>query len=73
MANPISGQVTYTPGQSNNGPTRPGQALSREKFGDLLKSITPEEANALTDAFGSARPASKVKGDQRGRHLDVRA
>ena len=73
MTNPISGQVTYTPGPPNNEPVRSGQPVNRERFSDLLKSITPEEAHALTDAFGLAKPTSKVNGDPRGRHLDVRA
>jgi len=47
--------------------------VSKERFADLLKSITPEEAGALTDAFGPSSPTSKVTGDSRGRHLDIRA
>ena len=73
MTNPITGQVTYTPAQVTNASTRAGQAVSKERFADLLKSITPEEAGALTDAFGPASPTSKVTGDSRGRHLDIRA
>lgn len=74
MTHPISGKVTYHPGQQNNVPARSGQAVGKEQFADLLKSITPDEADALTQAFGPARPtSSKVTGDHRGRHLDVRA
>ena len=73
MTNPISGQVTYSPAQVKNVPARSGQHVGKERFADLLKSITPEEAGALTDAFGPSRPTSKVTGDSRGRHLDIRA
>lgn len=70
MQIPVTGQATYSPALRNEAP-RPAAAATG-RFEDLLKAITPEEASALDDAFGTARPPARTS-DHRGRHLDVRA
>jgi hypothetical protein len=68
--NPV-GPRAYVPQIQTNPPASKQRPLPGT-FDDLLKAVTPEEAQALSEAFGPASPAAKGA-SHRGRHLDIRA
>lgn len=40
---------------------------------DLARAVTPDEARALAQTFGTVRTGPPPKGENRGRHIDILA